>query len=102
MTDRGGIETPPARSERRLPTLLRDARKASKLTQQELADLLDVSQPTVAGWEAGRTIPLHASLLRLSEVLEVTVRRFLEAIRDDWHDDRADDDRADDDRKVKA
>ena len=46
------------------------ARKASGMTQEELAAVLSVSRSTVSNWEAGRRLPDVVMLMRLSEVLD--------------------------------
>ena len=46
------------------------ARKAKGLTQDALAETLNVSRSTVANWENGRRIPDGETLLRLSKALE--------------------------------
>lgn len=37
--------------------LLKDLRASEGLTQEEMADELDVAVPTIRGWEQGRTTP---------------------------------------------
>lgn len=44
-------DTAPANT--RIPVLLRKARVAKKLTQADVAKLLDVAKGTVGGWESG-------------------------------------------------
>ena len=54
------------------------ARKARGLTQQALADLLDVEQPTVQRWEAGAQGPKTIDLLvRLCDALDVSADALL-------------------------
>lgn len=49
--------------------LIRSARKRSGLTQQELAERLEVSQGELSRWESGRTSP---SLTRVVEIVRAT------------------------------
>jgi transcriptional regulator with XRE-family HTH domain len=61
--------------------LIRNVRRALGLTQQELAELLDVTRPSIARWEAGgtsdeRTIPAMISFLR-DRLVEDTVAAIL-------------------------
>lgn len=51
---------------------IRYARKAKGMTQEALAEVLHMSRQGVSHWEAGRTMPDAATLLRLSEILEYT------------------------------
>lgn len=48
-------------------------RKERKLTQQELADLLHVTNKTISKWETNTTAPDIDTLKRISQVLNVTV-----------------------------
>lgn len=41
------------------------------LTQEQLAAVMGVSQPTISDWELGRTLPSVPVLLQLVEVLEL-------------------------------
>ena len=47
---------------------IRHLRKASGISQQELAEKLYISQKTVSSWECGRTAPDSEMLLKLSAV----------------------------------
>ena len=50
---------------------LKRVRKSKQLSQEELAELLDVSRQAVSKWEQGICMPEAQMLLRLSEKLEV-------------------------------
>lgn len=52
-------------------------RTVANMTQQELADKLLVTRQTISGWENGRTEPDLESLVRLSEVLQISVEELL-------------------------
>ena len=45
------------------------ARRAKKLTQAQLADLLGVGQDQISRWESGKVKPTKSSLDRIKEVL---------------------------------
>lgn len=49
---------------------IRAARKAKKMTQDQLAEILNMSRQGISHWEQGRTSPDAEMLLRLSQVLE--------------------------------
>lgn len=55
----------------RIGEKIREARKAAKLTQVELAEKLGVQQPLISDWERGDSIPTVASLVRLAPILNV-------------------------------
>jgi transcriptional regulator with XRE-family HTH domain len=48
---------------------LKNAREAAGLTQTELAERVESSQPTIARWEAGRGVPSDGMKIRLALVL---------------------------------
>lgn len=48
-------------------------RKQRKLTQQQLADLLDVQQRLIGRWETGEGKPQFDYLVKLADVLEVNI-----------------------------
>lgn len=52
-------------------------RKARKLTQLELANLLDVQPRLVSRWETGETKPQFDHMVRLAEVLEVSLDQLV-------------------------
>ena len=52
-------------------------RKHKKMTQQELADKLYVTDKTISSWEANRTEPNLEMIVLLSEVLECTTSYLL-------------------------
>lgn len=54
-----------------------ESRKKKKWTQQELATQLFVTDKTVSSWELDRTEPDLATLVKLSEILEVSVPYLL-------------------------
>jgi transcriptional regulator with XRE-family HTH domain len=50
---------------------LKTTRKKHGLSQSELANLVDVSQPTIANWERGGHIPRPDALSRIAAVLSI-------------------------------
>jgi transcriptional regulator with XRE-family HTH domain len=69
----GGNVTP-----RRLKTVLKQAREAADLTQEELASRAGVGQPYIALLEAGKKKnPSLAVLKRLAKVLDVPITELL-------------------------
>jgi len=56
---------------------LKNIRKEKKLSQQELADKLNVAQSTVGMWESGQRTPKIEELDRLAKTLKITVTRLL-------------------------
>lgn len=48
---------------------IKDARKAARCSQQELADMLGVSDKTISAWEVGRAEP---SLNMLNKIAKAT------------------------------
>lgn len=54
------------------PERLVELRKLQKLTQQELANLLNVSKQTVGSWERGRTEPSIPMINELANILNTS------------------------------
>ena len=52
-------------------------RKAKNLTQAKLAEKLFVSEKTVSKWENGKSIPDANSLLKMSEIFEISINELL-------------------------
>ena len=58
---------------------LRKLRVEKGLTQQELADKMFVTRPTIARWESGSRLPDTVMLARLADVLDADVHMLLAA-----------------------
>ena len=58
-----------------------ELRKEKKLSQYQLADLIPISRQAVSKWERGETIPDSSTLIRLSEIFEVTINELLKGER---------------------
>lgn len=52
---------------------LKELRKKARLTQVEIAEKLGISQPAYASWERGTKKPTQENLVRLAQVLNVTI-----------------------------
>ena len=57
---------------------LKTLRKIKNLSQQELANKLNVSFKTVSHWEMGYTEPSLSLLIKLKEVLNVSYEELLD------------------------
>ena len=56
---------------------LAELRKTRRLTQSQLADLLDIQPPVISRWENGVSKPQFDYLVKLAEVLEVSFDELL-------------------------
>ncbi|MBR0281723.1 MAG: response regulator [Oscillibacter sp.] len=61
---------------------LRDLRVERGISQRQLAELMTVSKPTIANWEAGKRLPDLTMLFRLAECLGVESYVLLDALRE--------------------
>lgn len=52
---------------------IKAARKQAGMTQQELAEKLNISYVGISQWESGRRNPKESTLVRIAEVLDVPV-----------------------------
>ena len=56
---------------------LKSARKSKVLTQDELAVRLNVVRQTISKWEKGLSVPDAEMLIKIAEILEVSVGELL-------------------------
>lgn len=56
---------------------LQELRKNKNLSQEKLAEKLDVSRQAVAKWENGETYPDIDNLISLSDIFNITLDRLL-------------------------
>ena len=66
---------------------LRDLRIARGMSQQQLADIIDVKQPTVAQYESGRRQPTICISIRIAKVLGTTVEALVPEALINFDDD---------------
>lgn len=57
---------------------LRRARKMAEMTQQELAEAVEVCQKDISRWENGKRTPGLDSLVKICRALEVSADDLLE------------------------
>lgn len=69
-------------------SFLKELRKEKKITQEQLAELFNVSGKTVSRWETGRNMPDLDLLIRLSDYYGVDIREILDGERRDGNMDK--------------
>lgn len=57
-----------------------DLRRENKMTQRDLAEIINVSDKVISKWETGRTLPDVEAMLRLSKTFNVTIAELYECI----------------------
>ena len=60
-------------------------RKSKGISQEELAEMMDVSRQAISRWEMGSTLPDVPNLLKISELFDVSADYL---IRDNYETDR--------------
>lgn len=60
-----------------LATILKEKRYELGLTQQDVAEQLNVTRQTVSSWEVGKSIPDISSLISLSELYDISLDYML-------------------------
>lgn len=60
-----------------LANILKEKRKELALTQQDVAEQLNVTRQTVSSWELGKNIPDVSSLIELSELYDISLDYML-------------------------
>lgn len=56
---------------------IKELRKSKDLSQNQLADMIPISRQAISKWERNETIPDSSTLLRLSEIFNVTINELL-------------------------
>ncbi|MFC6347463.1 helix-turn-helix domain-containing protein [Vagococcus carniphilus] len=64
-------------SESILSINLKKFRRENNLTQQELAEMLDVSDKSISKWELGHTYPSKKNMINIANVLNISVELLL-------------------------
>ncbi|MBD5081015.1 MAG: helix-turn-helix transcriptional regulator [Ruminococcaceae bacterium] len=62
-------------TENQLPNNITAYRKKKALSQEKLAELMGVSRQAVTKWESGNSKPSSENLIKLAELLEITLKR---------------------------
>ena len=62
---------------------LRDLRKQKTMSQEELANKLDISRQSVSKWESGLSMPDLENVIKLSELFEVSLDYLLKDRKSD-------------------
>lgn len=60
-----------------LAEILKEKRKEYELTQQDVAEQLNVTRQTVSSWEVGKSIPDIYNLIELSELYDISLDYML-------------------------
>ena len=71
-----------------LQNIILQKRKEKNMTQEQLAEELDVARQTVSKWETGETIPDVDSLIKLANLLEFSIDEALGINIDNNDDDK--------------
>src|SRR5699024_3100940 len=56
---------------------LKEYRKQKEITQEELAELLDVSNKSVSKWELGEVYPSNKNMIKISETLDISLEALM-------------------------
>ena len=65
----------------KISKFIRELRKEKNLSQYQLADMIPISRQAVSKWERGQTIPDSSTLVRLSDIFEVSINELLKGER---------------------
>lgn len=61
----------------RLASQIRKHRKLSNLSQENLAEILEVSRQTVSTWETGKKSPTLSKIVDMAELFGVTLDELI-------------------------
>lgn len=65
----------------KIGSFLKELRKEKGLTQEQLAEALNISNRSVSRWETGSTMPDLSTLITLAEYYDVEVREIIDGER---------------------
>lgn len=71
-----------------LKNIIIQKRKEKNMTQEELAEKLNVARQTVSKWETGETVPDIDSLKKLAILLEISIDRIFGIEVENDNDDK--------------
>lgn len=57
-----------------------ESRKKNNMTQRELAEKINVSDRVISKWETGKSLPDVETMLRLSQVLDVSITELYDCV----------------------
>lgn len=57
-------------------TKIKELRKNKKITQEELAQKMNVTQKCISSWEVGRTSPSIEKIIKLAEIFDVKIENL--------------------------
>ena len=63
----------------KIGTYIKQLREKNNLTQEQLAEKINISRQAISKWEVGKTLPDYASLEKLCEVFNVSITEILSA-----------------------
>lgn len=77
---------------KKMGRFIASCRKNKKLTQEQLADKLNITSKAVSKWETGKCLPNASIMIDLSNILDITVTELLsgEKLEKDKMIDKAD------------
>lgn len=57
---------------------LRLLRKARKMSQSDLAEILNYSFRTISKWETGETLPYYENIIKISKIFNISIQDLME------------------------
>lgn len=64
-------------NQKKIGKFIADCRKKQKLTQEQLAEKLEITYKAVSKWETGRGLPDASIMMDLCDILKITVNDLL-------------------------
>ncbi len=61
----------------KIGAFIKSLRIENNMSQKELADRIPINREAISKWECGRTIPDSQTLLRLSEIFNVSIDEII-------------------------
>lgn len=67
--------------QQKIGSFLKELRKEKEMTQEELAEKLNISGRTVSRWETGRNMPDISLLVDIAEIFDISISEFINGER---------------------
>lgn len=62
---------------KKIGVFIKELRQKNNMSQSDLAELIPINREAISKWECGRTIPDSSTLLRLSDIFDVSIDEIM-------------------------
>ncbi len=70
-------------NQKKIGSFMKELRNEKKITQEQLSEILGVSNKTISRWETGNNMPDIVLLMEISDFYDISIRELLDGKRED-------------------